>query len=131
MHEFSIATDLVENVMEFANAHGPCSILKIRLQVGELTCIDHEQLRFCYESIVHGTPLETSKLEIEQLPAAVACPYCAYQGSPKYWEGALSSQALATLLCPLCGQAAEAIQGHDCVIKTIQYEQRQSADTPN
>lgn len=55
------------------------------------------------------------------MPAAVRCPHCAYEGSPKYWEGALSAALVPTLQCPECGRAAEAVAGHDCAIKSIKY----------
>jgi hydrogenase nickel incorporation protein HypA/HybF len=122
MHEFSIATGIVEAVLEFAEANSDKKILKVRLQIGELTCVEAEQLKFCYESIVKETVLENSTLEIEILAAAVKCPHCHYEGQPRYWDGALTA-AIATLQCPQCGLAAEATMGHECKIKTIQFLQ--------
>ena len=37
-------------------------IFEVRLEIGELSHIEEEQLRFCYESITKETPLEGSKL---------------------------------------------------------------------
>ena len=122
MHEFSIATDIAEAVSEFAQTHPGKEILKIRLQIGELTCVAAEQLKFCYESIVKETTLENSLLEIEVLPAAIKCSHCHYTGKPRYWDGALTN-AVATLECPQCGLAAEATRGHECTIKAIQFLQ--------
>jgi hydrogenase nickel incorporation protein HypA/HybF len=129
MHEFSIATDIVEAVSQFAEAHPDKKILKVRLQVGELTCVEADQLKFCYESIVKETNLENSALEIENVSARVKCPHCDYKGAPRYWDEAVTT-AIPTLQCPQCGQAAEAIAGHECAIKTVQFLQSEIADAP-
>jgi Zn finger protein HypA/HybF involved in hydrogenase expression len=69
--------------------------------------------------------LENSTLEIEILPAAIQCPHCHYTGKPRYWDGALTN-TVATLQCPQCGLTGEATTGHECVIKTIQFLQKET-----
>jgi hydrogenase nickel incorporation protein HypA/HybF len=121
MHELSIASSMVESVLEFAEAPPPKKVLKVLLQIGELTCVEPEQLRFSYMAITKETALEDSTLEIEEVDALVACPHCEYEGQPKYWDGALADMRVATLQCPRCGKTVEATQGHECTIKTIRY----------
>jgi hydrogenase nickel incorporation protein HypA/HybF len=121
MHEFSIATTLVEDVLKFAKEHGATKVVRVRLGIGELTCIQSEQLKFCYESVITETALAESKLEIETIPARVACSNCGYQGPPKYWLDSLADVPIATFQCPTCAKSVEAIQGHECAIKTIQF----------
>jgi hydrogenase nickel incorporation protein HypA/HybF len=121
MHEFSIASSLVENVLDFATTPPPKKVLKVLLQVGELTCVEPVQLAFCYESIIPETAIAGSQLEIERVPAEVKCPHCNYAGAPKYWDDAQSAAPVPTLQCPQCGKAAETTQGHDCTIRTIRY----------
>ena len=121
MHEFSIASGLVEKLLEFAEENPAKKITGVRLAVGELSNIEEEQLRFCYDSIITGTELEGSILTIESIPAMVQCPHCHYTGRPKYWEGALSGTPIATLECPHCGKAAEAAEGKECAIKSIRF----------
>jgi len=121
MHEFSIATTLVEDVLKFAEKHGATKVVRVRLGIGELTCIQSEQLKFCYESVITETALAGSKLEIETIPARVACSNCGYQGPPKYWMDSLADVPIATFQCPTCAKSVEAVQGHECAIRTIQY----------
>lgn len=123
MHELSIASAIIESVMEFATASPGRKILGVRLLVGELTCVEPEQLRFSYTALSRETPLEDSALEIERADAEVHCRNCSYRGRPKYWDDALSDTLVATLQCPACGKAAEATRGHECTIKTIRYVQ--------
>jgi hydrogenase nickel incorporation protein HypA/HybF len=121
MHEFSIASSIVESVLEFVAKNKIEKVLEVKLLIGELTAVESEQLRFCYGAITGETAMENSSLEIEQVKAAVSCPYCSYRGRPKYWHDALADSPIVTLQCPECGQTAEPTQGNECAIKTIKY----------
>jgi hydrogenase nickel incorporation protein HypA/HybF len=121
MHELSIASNLVDSVLEFANSPPPKKVLKVMLQIGELTCVEPDQLAFCYTAMTKETAIEDSTLEIERVPAEVGCPHCGYAGPPKYWQDALAAAPVATLQCPACGKAVETTHGHDCTIRTIRY----------
>ena len=130
MHEFSIASGLVEKLLEFAEENPEKKIVEVRLAVGELSNIEEEQLRFCYDSIITETPLEGSSLLLEAIEAMVECPHCCYRGRPKYWDGALSGIRIATLECPSCGRAAEATAGRECAIKSIRFIATEPAGLP-
>jgi hydrogenase nickel incorporation protein HypA/HybF len=119
MHELSIASGLIEKLLEFSEQHREHAILEVRLEIGELSHIDPEQLRFCYESIAKETPLEGSVLTILRVPATVSCPHCAYHGRPDYWDEALAMAPVMTMRCPHCGKAVDADQGHECAIKSV------------
>lgn len=121
MHELSIAATIVEDVLGFAAARALGKVVSVRLAVGELMCIQPEQLKFCYESVTRETPLAESELEIESVSARVKCSYCGYAGPPKYWMDSPADTPVPTLQCPDCGKSAEASQGHECAIKAIQY----------
>ena len=121
MHEFSIASSLVENVLDFATTPPPKKVVKVLLQIGEFTCVEPGQLEFCYASIIPETAISDSTLEIERIPGEVSCPHCHYAGPPKYWEDAHAAAPVATLQCPTCGKATETTRGHDCTIRTIRY----------
>jgi hydrogenase nickel incorporation protein HypA/HybF len=121
MHELSIASSIVDSVLAFAEEDPARKIVKVILQIGELTCVEHEQLSFCYMAITRETPLEDSTVEIETINAEVNCSHCGYEGRPKYWDDALADTCVATLQCPQCGKATEAIRGHECTIRTIRY----------
>lgn len=129
MHEFSIAAGLVEKLLEFAAQNPDKKIAEVRLAVGELSNVEEEQLRFCYESITTETALASSTLRIESVPAKVQCPHCSFHGRPKYWEGALHGIPVATLECPQCGKAADAVDGRECAIKSLRVIEVQTAET--
>ena len=127
MHELSIASGLIEKLLEFSEQNSERAILEVRLEIGELSHIDAEQLRFCYESIAKETPLEGSILTISTVPAVVSCAHCTYRGRPDYWNEALAIAPVITLRCPLCGKAVEADQGHECAIKSVRLIETHTA----
>ena len=128
MHEFSLATQIVESVTEFVKSEQDGrEVLKVRLLVGELAGIEAAQLRFCYNTITRETFLAHSVLEITPAVAQVRCPNCHYQGSPKYLNGSLARARIPTLQCPRCGRSAQATQGHECELKSIQFVEAKSA----
>lgn len=121
MHELSIASALMEGVLDFAERRGAGRILEVRLAVGELTAVDQEQLRFCFSNLCQDTLAEEAELQIETIPVLVQCSSCSYHGPPKYWDDAQMHWAIPTLVCPQCGGSAEAAQGHECCIKAIRF----------
>ena len=54
MHELSIASGLVEKLLEFSLQDPERTIIEVRLEIGELSHIDSDALSFCYESITRG-----------------------------------------------------------------------------
>ncbi len=123
MHEFSIASGLVEKLLEFAENNPDKRIVEVRLAIGEFTQIEEEQLRFCYDSIITEMPIAGSRLTIEPVLAQVQCRHCDYSGPPKYWDGALAGTPVPTLECPQCGKAAAASEGEECAIRSVRFTQ--------
>ncbi len=122
MHEFSIASGLVEKLLDFAEKNPDKRIVEVRVAIGEFTQIEEEQLRFCYESIITEMPIAGSCLTIEAVPGQVACPHCGYDGAPKYWDGALHGTPVATLECPQCAQTVRMTAGEECAIRSVRYQ---------
>ena len=55
MHELSIVSSLVENVLNFVETQPVKRVIAVRLAIGELTCVEAEQIRFCYDLVTEGT----------------------------------------------------------------------------
>jgi Zn finger protein HypA/HybF (possibly regulating hydrogenase expression) len=127
MHELSIASGLLEKLLEFSTQYPDRTIIEVRLELGELSHVDPEQLSFCYESIAKETPLEGSSLAITKVRALVHCPHCGYQGRPDCWDDALNLAPIVTLRCPHCSKAVEADEGHECAIKSLRFIEKHTA----
>jgi hydrogenase nickel incorporation protein HypA/HybF len=122
MHELSIASSVVESVLEFVSVRQHIKkVLAVRLAIGEFSHVEADQLRFCYMAITEQTLIENSVLEIEKVEAVVRCEQCSYRGRPKYWDDALMVGPIPTLQCPNCGATVEAAEGYDCAIKSIRF----------
>jgi len=127
MHELSMASAVMETVLEIAGAHPAAQVLKVRLAIGELTHLQPEQLRFCYGAITERTRIAGSILEIETVSAEIKCSHCGYRGPPKYWREAWMQIPVPTLQCPECGNPGEISQGQECAIRGIQYVMERAA----
>ncbi len=73
MHELGIAQEIVE--LACARAHG-ARVKRIVLQIGKLSAVLPEAVRFCFDLCTEGTIAEGAVLEILE-PAGVArCRMC-------------------------------------------------------
>jgi hydrogenase nickel incorporation protein HypA/HybF len=75
MHEMSIAGSMLKAVRAEAtrnNAH----VLAVGVKIGELSGVDSESLRFCFETLVQDTDLAPLALQIERLPWRHRCRQC-------------------------------------------------------
>jgi hydrogenase nickel incorporation protein HypA/HybF len=73
MHELSIATSVLEAVVESAKG---ARVTGVGLRVGEVSGVDADSLRFCLEVLVSGTDLEPLPFAIEYCPRTNRCPHC-------------------------------------------------------
>jgi len=77
MHEMGIAMEIVD----IAKASIPadmqgCKVRKVNLQVGKLSAIVADSLRFCFDLVIKDTPLEGAELAIAELPVVARCKDC-------------------------------------------------------
>lgn len=73
MHELSIAESVVDAVLERT---GRRPVTTVRLQVGRLSGVVPDALKFCFELATSGTALEGSVLEVEEPPGRAHCRSC-------------------------------------------------------
>lgn len=73
MHELSITRSVVRTV---AAAAGGRRVVVVRMRVGALSGVVPDALRFAWDVAVLDGPLAGARLEVEQVPVAVACRDC-------------------------------------------------------
>lgn len=73
MHELSVVQGIVATCSERAAG---ARVLRVTVEVGMLSCVLPDALRFCYEVAVEGTPLAGSELEIVRIPGRSRCRDC-------------------------------------------------------
>lgn len=94
MHEMSITESVLEIVGEEMARNNLKTLKSLKLRVGELTAVEPEALRFCFEACIKGTPFEGALLEIEEVPLTGKCPKCLALFPLRDFVNA----------CPACGQ---------------------------
>jgi hydrogenase nickel incorporation protein HypA/HybF len=107
VHELAITESLVDAVTERLPGR---RVTCVRLQIGALSGVVADSVRFCFDLVTEGTGLEGATLEIDQPPAECHCRTCGGDFAP--------DSPIA--LCP-CGSAeVTVLTGQDLKITSVQ-----------
>jgi hydrogenase nickel incorporation protein HypA/HybF len=111
MHELSIAMSIVDLAQEEA-VNRNVAIEAVYLELGPLSGVVAEALLLSYEMACSGTPLEGSRLVIQEVPIEVYCAACKARR-------VLSS--MQWFYCPQCGApTSEVIHGKELAITALE-----------
>ncbi len=110
MHEFSIArniTHIAEDELRKVNAN---SVEKIELEIGELSGIEIDSLKFVWEAVIKDSVLDNAELIINSVEAQGFCTDCGQKFRIKQLFDA----------CPVCGSYnSDVIRGKELKIKSL------------
>ncbi|MFQ6136676.1 MAG: hydrogenase maturation nickel metallochaperone HypA [Candidatus Hydrothermarchaeales archaeon] len=121
MHEFFVATEIVNTVLHSIEGHKVKKVLNIELEVGELTSVNPEQLKFCFDAATKETSLEGSELNIIKKAASIKCNSCSYRGTLKTPQIHLWR---IDFICPKCESfGIEILSGNELTVKNIKIEE--------
>jgi len=113
MHEMSLAEGIRGIVEETAQAQGFTRVNAVVLEVGALSSVEVEALRFCFEVVMQGTLADGARLDIEAVPGAGWCMPCG------------KSVPIAALYdaCPECGSyQVQATSGTEMRVKALDVD---------
>jgi hydrogenase nickel incorporation protein HypA/HybF len=114
MHELSIAMSLVDLAREEARRHEG-RVCALHLRIGALAGVVSEALLASYEMACFETPLEGSRLVIEEVPVVVFCPRC---------EVARPLNSVQSFCCPECGTPTPQVEhGRELELVALEIEQ--------
>lgn len=120
MHELSMADAIVKTVLDAAEKNQAEEILEVTIEIGKLTMINPEQLRFLLDVLVENTLLEGAEIVIEEIPVEIKCLSCDYTGSTNPDD---SDHYVMLVKCPECDETnLEIIAGRECNVKNIRIE---------
>ena len=102
MHELSVMTQVVESVSRELKGRGIVRLESIRMEIGELTMLGKEQLKFAWGILTQDTPLKGAKLIIVRKPAIIECLKCGYRGGARHPAGLGSHLLTPYIACPKC-----------------------------
>lgn len=103
MHELSLLQSMLDIIAAEAKTQVFSRVLTIRVEVGTLSCVQAEALRFGFDVAARGTLAENARLEIITVPGQAWCWDCAT---------VVSIHELGAP-CPLCGQTRLQVRGGD------------------
>ncbi len=103
MHEFSLATGIVEIACDEARKAHADRVRRVTCRAGILRQIDATLLQQAFELAAENTPCAEAVLEVEVSPLHLACPGCGHRFSAFDWDWE----------CPKCHEDATCLEGGD------------------
>ena len=122
MHEFSVMNQIVNAVLHEVKNHNVKSVDEVYLEIGELTFLGHEQMRFAYQILTEKNILKGSKIIISEKKAKIKCSQCDYNGKIKYEYDPSFHFSLPTFTCPKCNNPVDIVEGKECIIRRMVAE---------
>ena len=115
MHELSIAMSIVELAQEESEQRSGATVSAVHLRLGALSGVVKQALLSAYEMACEDTPLQGSRLVVEEVPVVIVCPRCQV-------ERPLSSVQL--LCCSECGTpASKIVQGRELEVVALEIQE--------
>ena len=93
MHEMALAASVLDIVEATAHRDGAAQVRAVWLEIGALSQVEPDALRFCFDVVTRGSLAERARLEIVITPGAAWCVPCG---------GTVALPALGAP-CPHCG----------------------------
>ena len=79
MHEMGIANSVLHAVRIEMTRYPEKYPCKVCVRIGEMTAIDQDALRFCFEAMIQDTDLVTLELAVEFCPRRHRCQSCSHE----------------------------------------------------
>ena len=77
MHEMSLCESILQVMEQSAGSQGFSSVKTVWLEIGQLSGVELEAMRFGFEVVTRGSLAEGARLEIIELPGQAWCMQCA------------------------------------------------------
>ncbi len=114
MHEFSIADELLNQVLSVAAQNGAESVREVILEVGKLRLIIPDVMQNAWEGVTKDTIAEGSKLVMEEVEPLGKCNRCGREFSVEF----------DSYICPACEVAdCEVVRGNDIILQSLVMDQ--------
>ena len=107
MHELSISQGIVDSVCE---AVPDGQVLAVMVEIGTLSGVVADAVRFCFDACTRGTRLEGARLDVVDVPGRGRCGSCQCE---------LDMEELVTA-CPCGNPFLEILRGRELRIRTVE-----------
>ena len=111
MHELGITQNIVAIALEHSAG---AKVRSVTLEIGQLSAIMPDAVRFCFDICCQGTDMAGAKLEIIEVPGLGQCRQCGHEIALELPFG----------VCDRCGSTdLELLQGTELKIKEMETEE--------
>ncbi|MCB1890267.1 MAG: hydrogenase maturation nickel metallochaperone HypA [Rhodocyclaceae bacterium] len=113
MHEMSLAEGIRGIVEQAATEGGFARVKSIVLEIGALSSVEVEALRFCFDAVMRDTVADGATMEVVDVPGAGWCMPCG------------ETVPIAALYdpCPKCGSyQVQATAGTEMRVRELEVE---------
>ncbi len=113
MHEMSLAEGVIQLVEDTAKRENAQRVKLVVLEIGKLSSVEPEALRFCFDVVTKGGIADGAQLEIVDVPGSGWCMPCAVTVPMTELYGS----------CPTCGSyQVQPTGGTEMRVKEIEIE---------
>ena len=107
MHELAIAESVVDTVTQRLPG---ATVTCVHLEIGALSGVVPDSIRFCFDLATEGTPLAGAALEITEPPARCRCRACGAEFQPDS----------PVVLCPCGSPDVAVLSGEQLTIVSVE-----------
>ena len=113
MHEMSLCEGVLQVIQDHAERHGFSRVETVWLEIGGLSGVEVESMRFCFDAVTRGSLADGARLEIIEVPGRAWCLKCAKEVQVEKRFDA----------CPDCGSyQLQVIGGEEMRIKELEVK---------
>jgi hydrogenase nickel incorporation protein HypA/HybF len=77
MHEMSLAEGVLQLIEDAARQQGFSRVTAVWLEIGQLSGVEVEAMRFCFDAVTRDSVADGARLEIVETPGSGWCMVCA------------------------------------------------------
>jgi len=113
MHEMSLCESVLSILEDNASSRGFDRVKVVWLEIGVLSGVEPDAMRFCFDAVVRNTLADQARLEIIEVPGEAWCMQCSKAVRIKQRFDA----------CPECGgYQLQVVGGEEMKIKELEVE---------
>lgn len=130
MHEASLSQSIVETVLQYAKTNQAVEIKSVRIDLGELTFFNKEQVSFWIKIGFEKTIARKARIIFKSVPGRLTCAACGFEGEIRMQGDSIYHFALPQFSCPKCQSGKISItQGREAVVKSIRIVTKSDKNT--
>ena len=105
MHEMALAQSMLDIVEQTARANGAARVTLVCIEIGALSHVEPDALRFCFDVVTRASVADGARLEIRTTPGEAWCMPCGMSVPlPRLGEA-----------CPHCGSYQLTVSSGDAM----------------